>query len=99
MRGRFVTNGIGLRNRVAILSEAYSYLPFERRVRVTEAFAETVLALVARRASAITALTADVDRTTVRAGEQGTLGPLGTRGRLAPLWPRPIPTPRPPAAS
>ncbi len=84
-RPRFVTNGIGLRNRVAILSEAYSYLPFERRVRVTEAFAETVLALVARRASAITALTADVDRATVRAGEQGTLGPLGTRGRLAPL--------------
>ena len=84
-RPRFVTNGIGLRNRIAILSEAYSYLPFERRVRVTEAFAETVLALVARRAATVTALTSDIDRATALAGEQGTLGPLGTRGRLTPL--------------
>ena len=65
-RPRFVTNGIGLRNRIAILSEAYSYLPFERRVRVTEAFAETVLALVARRAATVTALTSD-DRSRDRA--------------------------------
>src|SRR6476659_2570378 len=73
-RPRFVTNGIGLRNRIAILSEAYSYLSFERRVRVSEAFAETLLALVARRASAVTALIADLDRATARAGAQGTLG-------------------------
>ena len=84
-RPRFVTNGIGLRNRIAILSEAYSYLSFERRVRVTEAFAGTVLALVARRASTLTALTADIDRTTASAGALGTLGALGTRGRLTPL--------------
>ena len=84
-RPRFVTNGIGLRNRIAILSEAYSYLSFERRVRVTEVFAETVLALVARRAAMVTALTADLDRATTRAGELGTLGALGTRGRLTPL--------------
>lgn len=84
-RPRFVTNGIGLRNRIAILSEAYSYLSFERRVRVTETFAETVLALVARRAATVTALTAEIDRATTRAGEQGSLGPLGARGRLTPL--------------
>ena len=84
-RPRFVTNGVGLRNRIAILSEAYSYLSFERRVRVTEAFAETVLALVARRAATVTALTADLDRLTARAGGEGSLGALGTRGRLAPL--------------
>ena len=76
-RPRFVTNGIGLRNRIAILSEAYSYLSFERRVRVTETFAETVLALVARRASTLTALTTEIDQATVRAGAAGTLGPLG----------------------
>ena len=84
-RPRFVTYGIGLRNRIAILSEAYSYLSFERRVRVTETFAETVLALVARRASTLTALTDEIDRATVRAGAAGALGPLGTRGRLTPL--------------
>jgi hypothetical protein len=83
-RPRFVTNGIGLRNRIAILSEAYSYLSFERRVRVSEAFAETLLALVARRAAVLAALVAEIDRTTARDGELGTLGPLGTRGRLMP---------------
>lgn len=84
-RPRFVTNGVGLRNRIALLSEAYSYLSFERRVRVTEAFAETVLALVSRRGAAIRTLIQTLDRTTSDAGGNGTLGPLGTRGRLVPL--------------
>jgi hypothetical protein len=84
-RPRFVTNGVGLRNRIAILSEAYSYLSFERRVRVTESFVETLLALVARRATTITTLISQVDRATADAGRAGTLGPLGTRGRLVPL--------------
>ncbi len=83
-RPRFVVNAVGLRNRIAILSEAYSYLSFERRVRVTEAFVGTALALVARRASSLTALVGDVDRATSDAGAKGTLGPLGTRGRLVP---------------
>ena len=83
-RPRFVTNGIGLRNRIAILSEAYSYLPFERRVRVTEVFVETLLAHVARRATSIVALTSEVDRATARDGQTGALGLLGTRGRLTP---------------
>jgi Zinc carboxypeptidase len=84
-RPRFVTNGVGLRNRIAILSEAYSYLSFERRVRVTEIFTETMLALIARRASAISRLTSDLDRLTTHAGERGELGSFGTRGRLEPL--------------
>jgi hypothetical protein len=78
-RPRFVTNGIGLRNRIAILSEAYSYLSFERRVRVTEAFVETVLAVAARRHRELVDLAGQVDAETRRGG----LGPLGTRGRLA----------------
>jgi Zinc carboxypeptidase len=84
-RPRFVTNGIGLRNRISVLSEAYSYLPFERRVRVTEAFVETLLGQVARRGPAIQRLLADIDRDTAMAGARGTLGPLGSSGRLAPL--------------
>lgn len=84
-RPRFLTNGVGLRNRIAILSESYSYLSFERRVRVTEAFVETLLALVARRAGAITALAEELDRETAAAGRQGRLGALGTRGVLTPL--------------
>ena len=37
-RPRFGNNYVGLRNRLAILSEAYSYLDFRGRVRVTEVF-------------------------------------------------------------
>ena len=84
-RPRFVTNGVGLRNRVAILSEAYSYLSFGRRIEVTEAFVETLLAQVARRASEVKSLIDDLDRDTVAAGSRGTLGPLGTSGRLTPF--------------
>jgi hypothetical protein len=42
-RPRFNNNYFGLRNRVAILSEAYSYATFEERVRATYAFVEEVL--------------------------------------------------------
>lgn len=37
-RPRFLTNYYGLRNRFAVLSEAYAYEPFETRVRATRAF-------------------------------------------------------------
>jgi len=84
-RPRFVTNGIGLRNRISVLSEAYSYLSFQRRVEVTEAFVETLLGQVIRRGAVIQQLLADVDRDTAAAGSRGTLGPLGTSGKLTPL--------------
>jgi hypothetical protein len=46
-RPRFGTNYYGLRNRIAILSEAFSHDPFERRVRSTYAFTRELLSLVA----------------------------------------------------
>jgi hypothetical protein len=45
---RFGTNYYGLRNRVAILSEAFSHDPFERRVKATDAFVREVLSMAAR---------------------------------------------------
>jgi hypothetical protein len=48
-RPRFGTNYIGLRGRIAILSEAYSHDPFERRVKATYAFVHEILSLVAER--------------------------------------------------
>lgn len=42
-RPRFNNNYVGLRNRFAILSEAYSYAPFEDRVRATRAFVNEIL--------------------------------------------------------
>ena len=48
-RPRFGTNYYGLRNRVSILSEAYSHDPFERRVKSTYAFTRQLLSLIAER--------------------------------------------------
>jgi hypothetical protein len=63
-RPRFGNNYVGLRNRVAILSEAYSYLGFRDRVRVTEAFVAESLAAIAAEAARIRTLTAALDRET-----------------------------------
>ncbi len=48
-RPRFGTNYYGLRNRIAVLSEAFSHDPFERRVKSTYAFTRQLLSLVAER--------------------------------------------------
>src|SRR5262249_28142375 len=60
-RPRFGTNYIGLRNRIAVLSEAYSYLGFERRIKVTEAFVEEIMRFVAANAAEIRSLTRGTD--------------------------------------
>jgi hypothetical protein len=60
-RPRFGTNYAGLRNRIAILSEAYSYLDFERRVKATEAFTEEIMRFVAAEADTILSLTSQAD--------------------------------------
>ena len=65
-RPRFGNNYVGLRNRIAILSEAYSYLSFERRVRATEAFVEEIMRFVASNAADIRALTTGADAALTR---------------------------------
>ncbi|MFT7550721.1 MAG: hypothetical protein ACI9BV_001023 [Rhodothermales bacterium] len=45
-RPRFNNNYVGLRNRVAILSEAYSYASFKERVLASRAFVEEVITYV-----------------------------------------------------
>lgn len=72
-RPRFGNSYVGLRNRIAVLSEAYSYLDFRGRVKVTEVFVEEVLKASAADASRILTLTAQADRETasLRKGELG----------------------------
>jgi hypothetical protein len=60
-RPRFNNNYVGLRNRFAILSEAYAYLTFEERVRVTRRFVDEVLAFAGEHAAAIRAVVEAVD--------------------------------------
>ena len=61
-RPRFGNNYVGLRNRIAILSEAYSYLDFKGRIDVTAAFVEEIFKSVAANAVKIEQLTTQADR-------------------------------------
>jgi len=61
-RPRFGNNYAGLRNRIAVLSEAYSYLDFKGRVDVTEDFVDEIWKSVAANAKQIMQLTAQADR-------------------------------------
>lgn len=58
---RFLTNYVGLRNRIAILGEAYSYATFEERILATLRFVEEVAEVAYRHASAIRRITAAAD--------------------------------------
>lgn len=60
--GRYVTNYVGLRNRIAILSEAMSYLPFRERVMVTKWFVDAVVQYTYDNADAIRAAIVEADR-------------------------------------
>ena len=64
-RPRFNNSYIGLRNRVAILSEAYTYATFEDRIKATSRFVEEVLNYARAHAAPIRKLTADADRRSV----------------------------------
>lgn len=64
-RPMFGNNYVGLRNRLTILSEAYSYLDFKGRVAVTEAFVEEICKYGAAHADEIAALIKRVDQDAV----------------------------------
>jgi hypothetical protein len=76
-RPRFNNNYIGLRNRVAILSEAYSYASFEERVAATLAFVEAILERAHADASEVRELTRSADERDLR-GER-----MGVRATIA----------------
>ena len=61
-RPRFNNNYVGLRNRVALLSEAYAYATFADRITATNRFLEEALAFAATHAARIQQLTASADR-------------------------------------
>jgi len=60
-RPRFNNNYVGLRNRIALISEAYAYAPFEERVAATLRFVEESLAFANAHAGRIAALVAEAD--------------------------------------
>ena len=64
-RPRFNNNYAGLRNRIAILSEAYSYATFEERILATLAFVKENVHYAHRHAASIRQTLEDVDMETV----------------------------------
>lgn len=60
-RPRFNNNYVGLRNRPAILSEAYAYLPFRERVDITRIFVDEILQYAQENAQAIRAVAMESD--------------------------------------
>src|SRR5262245_8952607 len=80
-RPRFGNNYCGLRNRLTILSEAYSYLDFKGRVAVTEAFVEEIFKYSALHADELTALIKRVDDDAIR----GRVAQQGVEFELKPM--------------
>ncbi len=64
-RPRFNNNYIGLRNRIAILSEAYSYATFEERVLATLHFVEEILDYVHEHGDEVRRIVAEADAASV----------------------------------
>lgn len=60
-RPRFNNNYVGLRNRLAILSEAYAYLPFRERIEITRIFVDEILEYAQENAGVIRAIVAESD--------------------------------------
>jgi len=82
-RPRYGTNYAGLRGRMAVLSEAYSYSPFETRVRATQAFVREVLAQVGRHAAEVRRLSREMDERVRGWGrDPAQAPPLGLRCRM-----------------
>ena len=88
-RPRAGQNYVGFRNRLTILSEAYSYLSFKRRIEVTEQFVEEILAYVDGHRAEIVALTKSLDDEWMKRAQGTSEMPLGVEYELRPL-PKPV---------
>ncbi len=75
---RFGTNYHGLRNRVSVLSEAYSHDPFETRVKATYAYVGELLSYVGEQGRTVLARTRDGSATLAR----GVAAPVPLRARM-----------------
>jgi hypothetical protein len=88
-RPRAGQNYVGFRNRLTILSEAYSYLSFKRRIEVTEQFVEEILKYVDGHRGEIVALTKSLDADWMKRAQGTGEMLLGVEYELTPL-PKPV---------
>lgn len=81
--GRYVTNYAGLRNRIGVLSEAMSYLPFKQRIAATYWFTYLVLEEIANDREKVGRLIRDADVSAVNRRVPPRLPELGVRFEMA----------------
>lgn len=82
-------NYYGFRNRLTILSEAYTHLSFQRRIEVTTALVEETFKYTAAHGAEIIQLLKQVDADTIKRGQQGPPLPIGVAYEQTPL-PKPV---------
>jgi Zinc carboxypeptidase len=79
---RFNNNYVGLRNRFALLSEAYAYATFEDRIRATSYFLEEALDFASAHAAELEKACADADRTSIVGTTEATSSRIHTGGKV-----------------
>jgi hypothetical protein len=79
---RFHNNYVGLRNRFALLSEAYSYATFEDRIKVTSYFVEESLNYLQQNVEKIRKATVDADREAIIGKTLGTRAAIKSGGMI-----------------
>jgi len=90
--GWYGTNYVGLRGRMAILSEAYSHAAFEKRIRVTHDFVAEILDYVAAHTDDVRRIERDADRQTTLEGAGSMLRPeLAVAYEMASRGTEPVP--------
>ena len=80
---RFAAQYRGLRNRVAVLTEAYSYAPYKDRVLATRDFVRAVLEYGAAHKDEIRKLEREADERTIKAGEGTPTGEVPIRWKMS----------------
>ena len=79
---RFHNNYVGLRNRFALLSEAYSYATFEDRIKVTNYFMEETLTWAHQNVDKIKKAVADADRESIVGKSMATRAAIKSGGMV-----------------
>ena len=79
---RYHNTYVGMRNRFALLSEAYSYLTFEDRIKATNYFLEETLTFAAQNADRLKKICADADKTSIVGKTLGTRQALKRDGTV-----------------
>ncbi len=88
--GRYGTTYAGMRNRLAVLSEAYAYAPYKDRVLATRDFVRECLIQAAAHKDQIIRLLDDADRAVVKSGQAPGKDRVPIRSEA-----RPLPNPEP----